>query len=249
MNEEKEHEFKSIWEELGIERTQDLKIIKNAFLTCSKGMDSEQEQEKFIELKSVYRAACAYAVDDKLFPYPDYAEEMELYVESEEVKASITLEMWLTQTLKEAESILTRFGKIFWKRTRKNSRVRGLFKTKEYIAYRENREFIEIFTDYMCYYAEEREFCKALMDELDRLQDRLGDNKCIYENIKFIKMKQQKFQKPLAFIHFIYGVGIPIILFLILSLFLGTQMLTIMAVIYVPALLAILIYKILFKYL
>jgi len=245
MNDEKE--TKTIWEGLGIEVTRDMTVIKSAFLTCAKKVDPEEQPNEFIELKELYRWACAYAVDDELFSHLDPSEGVEIELERAEQKP-ITIESWLTQTLKESEPLLVKFSKALRKWTRRNSRMKKFFKSKEYLAYRENREFIEILTDYLCYGAEGKEYCQRLMAELNRLQDQLSDNLYIYGNIKYIKKKQLKFNKPFWSPDLIFYVVIPVLMFLIMSLFMGTQILTIMVVVYAPASLVVLIYKIIFKY-
>ena len=247
MNDEKEREIKTVWEGLGIERTRDLEIIKGAFLVCSEKINVEEQADEFMLLKTFYRYACAHAVDDERFPLPDSEEETDFSEEKEE-KSRITYETLLTQTQKETEFLLKRFGSAFLKRARKNGRLRKFFKSKEYVTYSENREFIEIFTDYLCYYADGREFCKTLTLELDRLQDRLGDNLYIYKNIKYIKKQQLRFKKPISMLYIICSVFLPILMFTILSLFIGIQMIFIMVLIYAPPLLVFLLYKIVFKY-
>jgi hypothetical protein len=242
---------KNIWEMLGTVPTKDIALIKKAFSERSKEVHPEEHPEEFMELKTAYRMACAHAVDDELFPFLDFVapeEEVDFPDVDEEKENLVLFETMLVQTLKESEPTLLRFSKVLWKRTRRNGRLKKFFRSNDYIGYRENRVFIEIFTDYICYYAEQREFCKTLMSELKRIQDGLSDNLYIYENIKYIKLGQQKFQKPFWSPYLIYSVVTPIVMFSILSLFIGMEIFIIMATFYAPVLLIVVIYKIIFKY-
>lgn len=49
--------MKSTWEILGIERTEDTREIKKAFLERSKAVHPEEEEEAFLELKNAYESA------------------------------------------------------------------------------------------------------------------------------------------------------------------------------------------------
>lgn len=55
----------NIWEILEIQKTKDIKVIKNAYANVAKKYHPEEQPEQFQKLQAAYKAAVAYAKDSK----------------------------------------------------------------------------------------------------------------------------------------------------------------------------------------
>ena len=254
------NEVKNIWEILGIEPTKDIALIKRAFSERSKEVHPEEHPEEFMELRRAYRAACDYAVTEKEEFFIS-AKEIELSkkpIIEEEERANIfatlklmsqeesflaenredsiftEIEKLLEEMQKDIEFLIIEFKRIMIDSPSSNKIFKEYFNSEKYIRYCQSRDFVEIFTDVLCYYTRKLEFNKTLMKEINRLHKKYGHDIYIDSTFSYVKYEQAKIPKG-TILEYLRANSFAILMFLSISLFAGWNgFLTMLGLIAIP---------------
>ena len=207
----------NIWETLGIEPTEDIKTIKEAFSKRSKEVHPEENPEEFQELKRAYNIALKIAKTNEEISTPLFKEGINK-IEKKEIikKKSIfdfeTLEKTSIEKSSKRDFLLEDMSKLFKEYPAGNLKHARFLKKQEYIEYREEYDFAKRLIVLLGEHLDEELFCFTVNREYRRLEKKYPKEIKTNRDFRFRRNNYGKNKKQL-FIDMIISV-----LFFILSL-------------------------------